>query len=74
MDCESAKVDVSDHGIATSSSGPADYVESEQAIRGFVDTCSAAGYPTTVFLHPEVATAHSDLVLGVTADCGHIRK
>jgi hypothetical protein len=63
MDCESAKVDVSDHGIHMSSSGPADYVESERSIRGFVETIQAAGFPATLFLHPEVAIAHRDLVL-----------
>ena len=62
MDCESAKVDVSDHGISLSSSGPADYEESERSIRGFVETVEAAGYPATLFLHPEVAIAHADLV------------
>ena len=62
MDCESAKVDVSDHGIRMSSSGPANYEESERSIRGFVETIKAAGYPATLFLHPEVAIAHVDLV------------
>lgn len=62
MDCESAKVDVSDHGIGMSSSGPANYEESERSIRGFVETIKAAGYPATLFLHPEVAIAHADLV------------
>jgi peptidoglycan/xylan/chitin deacetylase (PgdA/CDA1 family) len=62
MDCESANVDVSDHGISMSSSGPADYAESERSIRGFVEIVEAAGYPATLFLHPEVAIAHADLV------------
>ena len=68
MDCESAKVDVSDHGIGMSSSGPADYAESERSIRGFVETVNAAGYPATLFLHPEVAVAHVDMVLEMQAE------
>ncbi len=68
MDCESAKVDVSDHGISMSSSGPADYKESERSIRGFVDAVGRAGYPVTLFLHPEVAIAHRNMLLGMQSN------
>ena len=62
MDCESAKVDVSDHGTAMSGSGPAEYNESERSIRGYVEAAAAAGFPVTLFVHPEVAVAHVDLL------------
>ncbi|MBS10547.1 MAG: hypothetical protein CME19_02945 [Gemmatimonadetes bacterium] len=65
MDCESAHIDVSKHGRSMSSSGPADYEESERSIRGFVETIEAAGYPATLLLHPEVAAAHSEMLLDV---------
>ena len=68
MDCESAKVDVSDHGISMSSSGPADYKESERSIRGFVDAVGRAGYPVTLFLHPEVAITHRNMLLGMQSN------
>jgi len=63
MDCESAKTDVSAAGMAMSSSGPADYAESARSIEGYVNTCTKAGYPVTLFLHPEVAESNADLVL-----------
>lgn len=63
MDCESAKVDMSDHGYLMSSSGPSNYEQSEKSIRGFLKGTKDAGYPTTLFLHPEVARENRKLVL-----------
>jgi peptidoglycan/xylan/chitin deacetylase (PgdA/CDA1 family) len=63
MDCESAKLDVSDRAIGMSSSGPSDYLESERSIRGFAEAAKAFGYPVTLFVHPEVAVAQSSLLL-----------
>lgn len=62
MDCESAKTEVSAHGSAMSSSGPAEYAESERSIQGYVDAALSAGFPVTLFVHPEVAVAHIDLL------------
>lgn len=63
MDCETARSRVSPHGLSMSPSGPADDAESERSIRGYIDTCKAAGYPATLFLHPEVTAAHPDMLL-----------
>ncbi len=63
MDCESARIDVSDHGARMSGSGPKEYRESERSIRGFVEAATTAGYPVTLFVHPEVADAQADLLL-----------
>lgn len=43
MDCETAREDVASYATRMSSSGPADYWESEQSIRGFVETATAYG-------------------------------
>jgi len=36
---------------------------SERSIRGYVDTIEAYGFPTTLFVHPEVAARHRELLL-----------
>ena len=68
MDCETARCDVSPHGQSMSGSGPADYAESERSIRGFVKTVTEAGYPATLLVHPEVAAAHSDMLLDMQSN------
>ncbi|MEE2754139.1 MAG: hypothetical protein VX910_09165 [Candidatus Latescibacterota bacterium] len=68
MDCESAKLDVSDRAIGMSSSGPVDYAESERSIRGLAESAKISGYPVTLFVHPEVAVAQSSLLLELQDD------
>ena len=68
MDAESARPDVTAHAAAMSGSGPADYVESERSIRGYIETAAAAGFPVTLFAHPEVAAAHAELLLALEGD------
>ena len=63
MDAESAKTDVTPYAATMSGSGPADYSESERAIRGYVEAAAAHGFPTTLFVHPEVAAAQAELLL-----------
>ncbi len=63
MDCEPAKIDVTAYGSMMSASGPDDYQESERSIRAYVATVKQAGFSTTLFAHPEVAAAHSQLLL-----------
>jgi len=63
MDCEPAKIDVTPYGSQMSQSGPSDYVESERSIRGYVAAAEAHGFPTTLFVHPEVATSQREFLL-----------
>jgi peptidoglycan/xylan/chitin deacetylase (PgdA/CDA1 family) len=63
MDCESAKVDVTPYAMTMSGSGPAEYGESERSIRGYVQSGEAFGFPTTLFVHPEVAQGNRDCLL-----------
>lgn len=63
MDCETPRSQVSPHGLSMSPSGPEYDEESERSIRGFVDTLEAASLPVTLFLHPEVAAAHAEMLL-----------
>jgi len=71
MDCEPARGDVTPHATKMSASGPADYEESERAIRAYCDTTRARGFATTLFVHPEIAVTHRDLLLDLQArgDC-----
>lgn len=63
MDCEPPHTEVTPHAARMSGSGPADYAKSERAIRGYAEAAGERGYPVTLFLHPEVATAHRELLL-----------
>ena len=63
MDCESAKVDVAPYASGMSGSGPADYRESERSIRGYVNAVRSHGFPTTLFVHPEVAAGQPEFLL-----------
>lgn len=63
MDCETARMDVTPYATRMSSSGPADYRESEQSIRGYVEAVAASGFPVTLFAHPEVALDNAALLL-----------
>ena len=63
MDCEPARKEVTAHGLRMSASGPVDYEESERSIRAHCATVSARGFPTTLFVHPEIAVNHRDLLL-----------
>ena len=63
MDCEPARTDVTAHGLRMSASGPLDYEASERSIRAHCATVSARGFPTTLFVHPEIAVHHRDLLL-----------
>ena len=63
MDCEPAKIDVTPYALTLSGSGPANYAESERSIRGYVAIANDYGFPVTLFVHPEVAAAHPDLLL-----------
>lgn len=68
MDCEPAKSDVTAHALTLSASGPADYLESERAIKGYAGIAGDHGFPLTLFVHPEVAGAHADLLLELQRD------
>ena len=68
MDCESAKLDVTSYGAEMSSTGPADYEESERSIRGYFETARSYGFPVTLFVHPEVAVGQPDLLLELQVD------
>ena len=68
MDCEPAATDVTAYALSMSSSGPADYEESERSIRGHVATLKTHGFPLTLFVHPEVAVAHRELLLELQDD------
>jgi peptidoglycan/xylan/chitin deacetylase (PgdA/CDA1 family) len=63
MDCEPARPDVTTHAAEMSASGPADYLESERAIRAYCETVKAHGFATTLFAHPEIAEKHRALLL-----------
>ena len=63
MDCETAKTELTPYATRMSSSGPADYQESERSIRGYVETAAAYGFPVTLFAHPEVAVSQAALLL-----------
>jgi hypothetical protein len=63
MDCEPAKIDTMPYASRMSGSGPSDYLESERSIRGYVGEIERYGFPTTLFLHPEVAVRHQELIL-----------
>jgi len=63
MDCEPAKCDVTPYALTLSGSGAANYVESEQSIKGYADIARQYGFPLTLFVHPEVADAHATLLL-----------
>jgi peptidoglycan/xylan/chitin deacetylase (PgdA/CDA1 family) len=65
MDCEPAKTDVTPYASEMSGSGPADYQESERAIRAYCAAVGSRGYATTIFAHPEVAVNHGDLLLSL---------
>ena len=68
MDCEPATRDVTPYALAMSGSGPCDYQESERSIRAYVAAVAACGFPATLFVHPEVAAAHGQLLLGLQDD------
>ena len=68
MDCEPARDDVSSHALRMSASGPRDYAESAASIDAYCRGLMSRGFPVTLFLHPEVAEAHADLVLALEAD------
>lgn len=63
MDCEPARIDVSDHGWRMSGSGPADYQESARSIRGYAAIAGEVGFPLSLFVHPQVAAGHPELLL-----------
>jgi len=65
MDCETAKSDVTPYATQMSGSGPIDYHESARSIRGYVETASSYGFPTTLFVHPEVAVGNMELLLSL---------
>jgi hypothetical protein len=67
-DCETAKCELTPYAIEMSGSGPADYVESERAIRGYAAAARAWGMPLTLFAHPEVAIANRELLLELEAE------
>jgi len=66
-DCETAKCDLGPYAISMSSSGPADYAESERSLRGYAAVAKAWGMPLTLFVHPEVAVHNRALVLELEA-------
>jgi hypothetical protein len=70
MDCETARKDITGHAASMSPSGPRDYVASERSIRGYASVASAYGFPLTLFVHPEVAAAHRELLLELQSQ-GH---
>jgi hypothetical protein len=43
-------------------SGPADWDESDRAIRGYAALATEAGFPISFFLHPETADRHAGLM------------
>jgi peptidoglycan/xylan/chitin deacetylase (PgdA/CDA1 family) len=63
MDCEPARSEVTAHAAQMSPSGAEDYKESERTIRAYVSRVAEAGFSTTLFVHPEVAAAHRDMLL-----------
>ena len=63
MDCEPALFELSSLAIQLSGSGPATYEQGERSIRGYVEAADKAGYPVTLFAHPEVARAQTALLL-----------
>lgn len=65
MDCETPRADVTEHAALMSASGPADYTESDRAIRGYAETAAAWGYPVTLLAHPEVAAGNTRLLLNL---------
>lgn len=66
-DCEPARIDLTHHALKMSPSGPRDYAESERAIRGYAAVAKAHGFPLTLFVHPEVAVQHRELLLELEA-------
>lgn len=65
MDCEPARNEVSAHALRMSASGPRGYEESSASVEAYCRGLMSIGFPVTLFLHPEVAKAHADLVLGL---------
>jgi hypothetical protein len=63
MDCEPALFELSALAKQLSGSGPATYEQGERSIRGYVEAADNEGYPVTLFAHPEVARAQTDLLL-----------
>jgi len=68
MDCEPAHTDVTPYAVGMSGSGPPDYAESERSIQGYAELTRTRGFPVTLFVHPEVAVAHRELLLELQAD------
>jgi len=65
MDCEPARAAITRHATEMSASGPADYLESERAIRAYCEAVKAHGFATTLFAHPEIAVNHRHLLLAL---------
>ena len=63
MDCEPVRSDIPENLQEISKSGPVNRQASEQSIRGCVGICASYGLPVTLFLHPEVAAYHTQLLL-----------
>lgn len=68
LDAEPPGAAISAHARSKSATGPTDYAASERSIRGFVGACTDAGYPPTLFVHPQVAAENPDLFLDLEAD------
>lgn len=68
MDCEPAKTDVTSYALSMSKSGPKNYIESQRSIEGYFQTAKHYGFPVTLFVHPEVAENHKDLLYNLRAE------
>jgi hypothetical protein len=63
MDCEPVRGHLTPHASEMSPTGPSDYSASERSIRGYTAVARQYGFPTTLFLHPEVAVSQSEFLL-----------
>jgi peptidoglycan/xylan/chitin deacetylase (PgdA/CDA1 family) len=63
MDCEPPKAAISAYADEKSGSGPADYTRSRKSIEGYAELLREYGYSPTLFVHPQVADRHRDLLL-----------
>lgn len=67
MDCEPVRDEVPEDVRSISLSGPESWEQSERAIRGYIRACGDFHLPVTLFVHPEVAAAHRDMLLEAEA-------
>ncbi|MGD0176050.1 MAG: polysaccharide deacetylase family protein [Candidatus Bathyarchaeia archaeon] len=63
MDGEPVRAHLTPNALRLSPTGPPDIAASERSIRGFTAIARQYGFPTTLFLHPEVAVSQSDFLL-----------